>query len=278
MKRIRSIACILCLIIAISLFSRCGFNDKKEPLHYVVLGDSIARGAGVTNSEEACYGKIVADTNGYVYQNYGIDGYTSWQLLELIRSRAVTSALKDADIVSISIGGNDYLQQDLPKLIAQVTLGNFQTVNSIQIDFRKYLKEILDYVTDVNPKAVILTQTLYNPRFDLVKTAFGEATKRVNEVVNETSALYPGKVYVIDTVPFIEGNPECVAADGIHPSAYGNEVIAGLVLGALSELGLGENTEPVIHADGKDQIPYSSDIVKGIKNFFGKLGDLFKPE
>lgn len=272
MKKI--IAVVLCALMAFSALVVPCFAD--DALHYVVIGDSIARGAGVYNSADACFGRIVADTNGYDYVNFGIDGYTSWQLKDYIRSGNVTAALAEADVISVSIGGNDYLQQNLPKLITHVTFGNYKIVNDIQENYREHLTDIFDYITGINPDVVILAQTLYNPRTDLVKYPFGEATKRVNEVVNEMPAKYPGIVYVVDTVPFIEGKIECVAMDGIHPSAYGNIVIATLVLEELYELGLGENLEPVVNTDGIDQIPFSSKILVALKEFFLKVVAMFK--
>lgn len=272
MKKI--IAIILCALTAFSVLVVPCFAD--DALNYVVIGDSIARGAGVYNSAAACYGRIVADTNGYNYRNFGIDGYTSWQLKDYIRTADVTSALAQADVVSISIGGNDYLQQNLPKLITHVTFGNYKIVNDIQNNYREHMTDILDYVIGINPDVVILAQTLYNPRTDLIKYSFGEATKRVNEVVHEMPAKYPGTVYVVDTVPYIEGRVECVAMDGIHPSAYGNVVLAELVLRELYDLGLGENLEPVVNTEGIDQIPFSSKILAALKAFFVKVVNMFK--
>ena len=34
----------------------------------------IAQGSGVYNRGDAAYGRIVADTNGYTYVNYGVNG------------------------------------------------------------------------------------------------------------------------------------------------------------------------------------------------------------
>lgn len=272
MKKITAL--LLCILVLFSSFAVASFAD--EPLNYVVIGDSIARGAGIYNSDEACYGRIVADTNGYSYKNFGVDGDPSWELMNKVRSQDESAAVAAADIVSISIGGNDYLQQNLPKLITHVTFGNYKIVNDIQNNFRENLTDILDYIIGINPDVVILVQTLYNPRTDLIRFSFGEATKRVNEVVNEMPAAYPGTVFTVDTISAVEGKPECVAMDGIHPSAYGNIVIAKLVLAKLHELGLGDNLEPAVNATGIDQIPFSSNILVALKNFFLKLISFFR--
>lgn len=54
---------------------------EEESQHFVVLGDSIAYGSGLSNPKGAVYGKIVADTNGYSYENYAVPGHTTQKLL-----------------------------------------------------------------------------------------------------------------------------------------------------------------------------------------------------
>ena len=271
MKKI--IAVILCALMVLSLLAVPVFAD--EPLNYVVIGDSIARGAGIYNSDEACFGRIVADTNGYDYKNFGVDGLTSWQLLDKIKTPEVSAALADADIISISIGGNDYLQQNLPKIAVQMAFGNDKIVNDIKDNFTEHFADIIAFIRSVNPDAVIIAQTLYNPRIDLLKDFYGEATVRVNEVITDYAAAHPGEIELIDTVPALEGHPECIAFDTIHPSAVGNEELAKLVLSKLYELGLGENLDPVVKNTGIDQIPFSSNILAALKNFFLKIISFF---
>ena len=68
---------LLSLLLAAVLVCTCfvpAAVAADAPLRYVVLGDSIGYGAGVLNPDEACYGRIVADTNGYDYQNHAVSG------------------------------------------------------------------------------------------------------------------------------------------------------------------------------------------------------------
>jgi len=67
MKKIVSI--LLSVVLTLSVFGITAFAEE-EKTDYVVLGDSIAFGAGMVNTVGACYGKIVADTNGYNYSNH----------------------------------------------------------------------------------------------------------------------------------------------------------------------------------------------------------------
>ena len=264
---------LMCVLLAVCLLLSCALpvlaDDGKK--NYVVLGDSIAQGYGVYNRDQAAYGKIVADTNGYDYANFGVNGLRSWDLIEQLKTGEVAAAVAKADIISLSIGGNDYLQQDLPKIFSQVSQGNYKIVNDIQNNFREYFAEIVAMLKTANPDVALFVQTLYNPRYDALRDFYGLAVERINAVITEYLAENPGAFYLVDTVPVMEGHPEYVAADTIHPSAVGNVELARLVLQRLYEEGYGENTEPVTNSVGIDEIPFTSYIIKAIRDFFEKL-------
>ena len=112
-KMISIVLCAVILVTGLSLSAGAEVRQKN----LVVLGDSIAWGTGIYNSDEACYGRIVANTNGYNYKNYAFDGCRSWDLLSLLDEKDVKDSIKEADIINISIGGNDFLQQNLFKML-----------------------------------------------------------------------------------------------------------------------------------------------------------------
>ena len=266
---------VICLFLSACLLFACVLPAfAEEAPHYVVLGDSIAQGYGVYNRGDAAYGRIVADTNGYTYANYGVNGLRSWDLIELLKRDDVAADVAKADIISLSIGGNDYLQQNLPRIFAEVAQDNYKIVNDIQDNFREYFAEIIDLLKAANPDAALFVQTLYNPRFDALRDFYGLATDRINAVITEYLAANPGAFYLVDTVPVMEGHPEYIAVDTVHPSAVGNEALARLVLQRLYEEGYGENTEPVINRIGIDEIPFTSYILRAVRDFFRQVTEL----
>ena len=157
-KKIISVILCLCMILPFTLAAHA-----QEPLNYLLLGDSIAQGFGVYNRDEACYGKIVADTNGYNYTNYAVNGYRSCDLISQLGNPEVNAAVKEADIISLSIGGNDFLQQNLPRIAVEVLAGNYKIVNDVKEIFAENFAVIIGTIRELNPDAVILVQTLYNP-------------------------------------------------------------------------------------------------------------------
>ena len=77
-KKLRSVLSVLLAAALLLCVCAVPVGAAEQPL-YVVLGDSIAYGSGLSNPREAVYGRIVADTNGYDYENFDdYDDYGSY--------------------------------------------------------------------------------------------------------------------------------------------------------------------------------------------------------
>ena len=83
---------------------RAGGGGRAEEL--CGLGDSITTGYGLAENETG-FAKQVADSNGYTLTNLAQDGATSTDLLEVVTSEANADTLKNADLITVTIGGND---------------------------------------------------------------------------------------------------------------------------------------------------------------------------
>ena len=105
-KRILSTLLALCL--ALSLLPASALAAGGEQKSYVALGDSITTGYGLAENE-AGFARQVADSNGYTLTNLAQDGATSTDLLEVVKSEANADTLKNADLITVTIGGNDLM-------------------------------------------------------------------------------------------------------------------------------------------------------------------------
>lgn len=83
-------------------------------LKYVAFGDSIARGYGLETPESESYPALFASALDVVldgvaidFTNYGVDGYTTSDLLELLNSDSVDYS--NADLITLCIGSNNIL-------------------------------------------------------------------------------------------------------------------------------------------------------------------------
>ncbi|MCH5198316.1 MAG: hypothetical protein J1E34_05360 [Oscillospiraceae bacterium] len=248
-KKVLSV--LLCLVLLLGTLSTAVFAEDST--RYVVLGDSIAYGSGLSNPTEAVYGKIVADTNGYIYENYSIPGSTTQALLIRIENPTVKQAIENADIINISIGGNNFLLGNLNQLLFDSIVKNDHTrFDEIADKLYEDLDTIITNIRELNAGAVILLQTLYNPQTGYVGEAYEQGAQRINAKINEYAQNNPENILVVDVASRLTDSDNDFADDRIHPSAAGNEKIAAAVLQTLYENGLGTETVPVISVKGKD--------------------------
>lgn len=245
-KTLRVIALALAVIMAFG--SSAAFAAAKSPL-YVVIGDSIAAGTGLINPSAKSYGAIVANSNGYRYINHAVPGYTSASLLNLLSDSTVSGDIKAADIISISIGGNDFFFGIRPAMIVNGFLGDdYSGFDSIIAKTSANFAAIIKKIKNLNPDVTILVQTVYNPRYDFLQETYQQAVDRINKVFREYLAKNPGSFEIVDVAAAFAGHEEYIAIDATHPNAAGHKAIARLLLAKLKALGLGTATLPIVKA------------------------------
>ncbi len=279
MKKLISLA--LALIMALSGFSVISFAEEEKPLSYVVLGDSIAYGSGMINSVDACYGKIVADTNGYAYANHSIPGITSGVLLKMLTdNEAVRESIASADIISISIGGNNFLTDNMIGLaFNSLVRKDMSDFDAIAENYYEELCSIMDCINGLNSDAPVLLQTIYNPQQGAAGVVYLEGGIRLNDMMRKYDTEHPGEIVIVEVAEALNGDAENFADDKIHPSKKGNEIIAKVILGKLFEMGLGTSTEPVIATPGLDfKMPISfAVLINIICEIFAILSNIINP-
>lgn len=138
-----------------------------QRMHFVVLGDSIAMGFGVPSDMN--YASLVAHAKGWTVKNLARNGAQTAgrpdiDLLNLLtedtpRALETQAAVREADIINISIGGNDLLfAPNFLSVLTQLGLsGMRQTsqldaiVNRMQTNF----EDCINRIRELNPDATI---------------------------------------------------------------------------------------------------------------------------
>lgn len=249
----KTLLTVVSLVLCLALLAPAVFAFSDEKPNYLVLGDSIAFGSGLTNPREAVYGKIVADTNGYEYENYAVPGHTTGNLMKRIEKEEISASVAAADIISISIGGNNFLLGNVGAILYDgIVKNDFSRIEEIATGFRTDLDEIVKMIRSFNPDAAILLQTIYNPQTGAVGEVYAKGAELLNTVIKDYALANPDSLYVVDVAACLTDSERDFAEDGIHPSAEGNEKIAAAVLETLYENGLGSGTQPVINTKGRD--------------------------
>lgn len=165
--------------------------------------------------------------------------------------------LKKADIISISIGGNNFLMNNLFGLMYDsIVMDDHTKYDEIADNFYDEFSEIMDIINTHNDDAVVLMQTLYNPQSGYLRAPYQQDADRINAAIEKYNAENPGEIVIVDVGAALGDDMANYADDDIHPSTKGNEEIAKVILAKLYEMNLGNSTEPVISTQGTDiEIP-----------------------
>ncbi len=202
--------------------------EVSTPQYMLVLGDSISTGYGLTNYKEGnnyntdSYANLLAKkyklTQESDYLNYAIDGQTSLELYSRVKSGNYDEEIKKADLVLISIGGNDLLSallQFMKNTMGESFLTEDESDTSFDFtnpDILENLNEmvktisnnisklksnligITDRIHELSPNAEIIFQTVYNPLDglkiqipSLLTDVFVSRIDEVNNIINKNA-------------------------------------------------------------------------------------------
>lgn len=207
-------------------------GDKNKTI--VALGDSLTRGTGdiegkgyigylVEELEEKTKEKITL-------QNLGVKGYRTEQLLNQIQQTSVKGQIINADILLITIGGNDLFQG------GQTVLDiNPEDVDTLRQQYLLNLEKIVNELRALNKEANIFFVGLYNPFIDLNEADI--MTKAVRQWNFETSELldkYPHTVFVPTFDLFQLKVNDYLYSDKFHPNTEGYKLIAERVASLIT--------------------------------------------
>ncbi|UII54503.1 SGNH/GDSL hydrolase family protein [Cytobacillus spongiae] len=196
----------------------------------VAVGDSLTQGVGDSSDR----GGYVPYLEGYLkenkavqateFSNYGVKGNRTTQLLERLQKKEVKTDIQEADLVIMTIGGNDVMKV-VRENFSSLELKDFEKE---KIAYEKNLKKVLDSVRENNPNSVIVLVGLYNP----FSQWFADV-KEIDQIIedwNETSttilATYENTFFVEIDDLFKENGEAILFTDYFHPNDKGYELMA----------------------------------------------------
>lgn len=229
-KRLISLCMVLVLCLSLLPITVLAASNS-----YVALGDSITTGYGLGG--EQSFAEIVADKNGYDLNTLAADGATSEELLGVVTAPANAETLKNAGLITITIGGNDLMgalyqfladkynetndsditakdvqdalagkegTTDLQSAligVAASAIGGFpksDTATEALTMFGQNLAEIIAAIKTVNPDGTIIVANQYNP----YSYAAGEVTDSVSLALLATTVanVFEDGVHALNTV------------------------------------------------------------------------------
>ncbi|TBL68538.1 GDSL-type esterase/lipase family protein [Paenibacillus thalictri] len=205
----------------------------KQQVRIVALGDSLTSGTGdlsgkgyvgqVRDKLEKQLGKPV-----FVYNNYAVPGYRTKDVLTAIDTKKdMSAALKEADLIMLTIGGNDLFEGGTGVFDQSSQGFNAQAAAERMPEALKRLETILDYVAKQNDQAPIFYIGLYHPFLDMDPAREGSAVvQKWNQAAFEIANKYPHMI-MVPTYDLFELNlNKYLYSDHFHPNQDGYERIA----------------------------------------------------
>lgn len=208
-------------------------HDKK----IVSIGDSLTEGVG-DETESGGYVGILnhtfEDQNINIsIENFGKRGNRTDQLLKRLDQEEVASAIKDADIVLITIGANDIMKV----VRSNYTNLNIEPFQEEKIRYVERLTAIFYKINELNPDTQIYLIGFYNPferyfgdieQLDMILNDWNQASESVTKEFEN--------VYYIPTEDlFSNSTINLLADDNFHPNTSGYKLMATRVLEYLNE-------------------------------------------
>ena len=203
-------------------------NTKADTLHHLALGDSVIRGVGADQSENMVtqFSNLLSEQahKKIEFDNRGINGITSGELNQLVQAGQFDQSIKQADIITINVGGNDIIHAAKGLNLQSV----FQTYDQLQADFTKNLSAITSRVKKLNPHATVVLLELYNPLSpdNQMYSLADKLLPKWNVHIYEVASTLPSSI-VIETTKVINGKHlQNLSADGVHPNLAGYTAIS----------------------------------------------------
>lgn len=214
-------------------------KKKTGTLQIVSLGDSLTRGVG--DKEGIGYvGRMKEDLQKDYKQkialtNLAVSGAKMPDLLKQIESNGAQYSIKQADVIVLTIGGNDLFPgwESLVKIDLETYRPDTET-------FQNEAKKIIEEIRKLNTDSPIFWLGLYNP-FEDVEDLKGSSNIVVDWNASlEKLALNDKNVYITPTFDLFQNRgKDLLYSDHFHPNEVGYTYMAErLVQNVVSKLKL----------------------------------------
>ncbi len=197
-------------------------------LAVVALGDSLTRGTG--DAGRGGYPARVArdlekEGRTVAVTNLAVDGLETEGLLRALERPDVRAVVSRADLVLLSISGNDLTHS----LAAADADG---PPPALLAGARTRVAEVLRAVRSLNARAPIRLVGIYDPAPAAGAVPARRFVARWNAALEEAALDVPGTVFV-PVADLFDARPDLVGADRFHPGPAGYDEIAARVASTL---------------------------------------------
>lgn len=274
MKIVRGLFFVVLVFVMFVPYSVTRSGDYENKIvNYVALGDSIASGYGLKDADAESYVGRITEALERQYgavrlTNLGKNGLRSEELLEILTNPeykqhdTYMAAIKNADLITLSIGSNDLLQYVSRETDLEEFKKNGEHLFSEACEqFGENIMEIIDVISVNAPQAQLFVNNIYNPCHDssfhisekilknldqlaekyIAQINAGFESEKVQSVFNQKNKGEKKEYYLVDVKSAFENSSEKLINMVItwgdidpHPNKEGHRVIAELIIPKIS--------------------------------------------
>ncbi len=220
-KRILSVLLTLCMIAFLMPMTVSASGQT-----YLALGDSISTGYGLDNAGTEAFPSLLKNQLGsdYTLVNKAVNGETTSSLLARLSTTEYQNAVIDADLITITIGGNDLMAilysflademnmsadqvkatlesgTDMTALTAAANAINSGSFVPSAVDIAAIavrFASVISTIKALNPDAMIITATQYDP--------YKYLTYQINSLYSLLPSFAPDYIPLADAIIKLSG-------------------------------------------------------------------------
>ncbi|MGE6258073.1 SGNH/GDSL hydrolase family protein [Heyndrickxia sporothermodurans] len=232
-KKFISIIAILMLVSSLftsSAFAKSGHAKKS----LVALGDSITFGYNLDENNDhpskVAFPSIIGKDTDMRVRNLGVPGWSTEQLLNALRNDdKFRQAVRHADIITLNIGSNDFLQG----LLASIE--NPDVLPGILENMVENISSIISEIQSLSD-AKIVVYNIFNPfpTESGVHAYVDYILPPVNSDIYSVIQSSNGDVFLADAYSAIGDDQSIyIIKDDNHPTDLGHKILAEIAIKAL---------------------------------------------
>ena len=204
-KRILSV--LLTIIMVTGVLSTSAY--AAEPLRVLSLGDSITAGYGLANAESERFTALLGEN--YIVTNMAVTGNTTKGIADQIQNGAISKQMiSDADIITITTGGNDMMGLIYDKMAATYNTQNNSNISGA---------EVSKIISKLNRQNLLQNYPLLKIEAQLFDRGNNNYFVNTQEFANALYSYQQALIHVTTTIRQINPDAKIIVATQYNPYA-----------------------------------------------------------